>query len=138
MGKRLVRKEDVKVEQPKRRGRPSKAMLAERATVKAMVTVETKDDKQAAKDTAFYAKYSWVVPGSVRDSTPEDTKVLKYVHKRVCLIRCQCCQCGRNRLVNTQDAFQTKRCAACTKGKNPDVLQAKIAALQGELNTLTK
>jgi hypothetical protein len=117
-------------EQPKRRGRRASKEVVERLN-KPFITA--KADKQEAKDTAFYKKYPHVVPGSVRNSTPEDAKVLKHVHKRVCLVLCKC---GKTRLVNTQDAFQVFKCLACQNGKDPTVLEAKIETLKADLASL--
>ena len=113
-------------EQPKRRGRPSKVVVVKSPT-------QAKANKQAAADAAFYKKYPHVVPGSIQLSTLEHAKVLKHVHKRVCLILCKC---GKTRLVNTQDAFQVFKCLACQNGKDPTVLEAKIETLKADLASL--
>jgi len=59
--------------------------------------------------TVFYAKYPWVVEGSVKE-VPVGTKVdsITVAHGRVCSIKCQ--ETGVLRTINVQDAFQTKYC----------------------------
>lgn len=62
----------------------------------------------------WYAKYPWVVRGSVREPTPADRKALgSRCHGKVCTVRCV--DTGTERVVNTQDAFQSKRCPDAQK-----------------------
>jgi hypothetical protein len=63
------------------------------------------------KLTEFYAKYPYVVPGSVREPTAADTKAVSHCHGKVCTVRCTVCNCERT--VNLQDAFQSSRCSTC-------------------------
>ena len=61
------------------------------------------------KDTKFYRKYKHVVAGSLQTVKP-GSKVsgFKATHGRVCTIKCV--ECGKERVVNAQDAFQVDRC----------------------------
>lgn len=59
----------------------------------------------------FYKKYPHVVAGSVRDPDASDKKALgSKCHGKVCTIKCV--DTGELRVINTQDAFQVKRCEA--------------------------
>lgn len=61
-----------------------------------------------SNDNDWYAKYPWVVRGSVREPTPADRKALgSRCHGKVCTVKCV--DTGVERIVNTQDAFQSKR-----------------------------
>ncbi|MGW8177789.1 MAG: translation initiation factor IF-2 N-terminal domain-containing protein [bacterium] len=62
----------------------------------------------------WYKKYPWVVKGSVREPTSADRKALgSRCHGKVCTVRCV--DSGVERVVNTQDAFQSKRCPDAQK-----------------------
>lgn len=67
-----------------------------------------KPKKAKSDSNEWYAKYQWVVKGSVREPTAADKKALgSKCHGRVCTVKCV--DTGAQRVVNTQDAFQSKR-----------------------------
>ncbi len=78
---------------------------------KVVAEIKPKTTKKAKDYADFYKKYSHVVKGSVREPTKEDLKVLTKCHGRVCTIKCT--DCGTERVINVQDAFQVTRCPAC-------------------------
>ncbi len=65
--------------------------------------------KKLDKDTKFYRQHKHVVAGSLQSVKP-GTRVVgfKAAHGRVCTI--SCVECGKKRLINSQDAFQVDRC----------------------------
>lgn len=72
----------------------------------------TRKSKSTSDD--WYTKYPWVVRDSVREPTPADRKALgSRCHGKVCTVRCV--DTGTERVVNTQDAFQSKRCPDAQK-----------------------
>lgn len=70
----------------------------------------TQSRKYADKYGDFYAKYPWVIPGSVREATAADERKVGHTHKHVCDIKCTVPKCTVVRTVNTQDVFQVRRC----------------------------
>jgi len=98
--------------EPRRRGRPRKVTPAPVLTVVATPVAEgTKPSASDRKLAEFYGKYPHVVPGSVREPTDADLKALSHCHGKVCTVRCQ--DCGAERTINLQDAFQSQRCPKC-------------------------
>jgi len=88
------------------------------------------------------------VIGSLRPATDQDVMVLGHAHGWVCEI--QCTTCGVKRVINKQDAFQVKYCAAHkaearkakakasreavkAAGMTPDKLAEQIELLQRQL-----
>lgn len=76
-----------------------------------VVQMPTKPSAADRKLVEFYKKNQHVVPDSVRDPSAKDLEALKHCHGRVCTVRCV--DCGAERVVNTQDAFQSQRCRKC-------------------------
>lgn len=67
----------------------------------------------------WYAKYPHVVKDSVRDPTAKDRKLLgSRCHGKVCTIKCV--DTGKERVINTQDAFQVKRTVEAQKLHNKE------------------
>ena len=72
-----------------------------------------KAERQMKRDAELEAKYSHIKPGSVR-AVPKGTDIDGTQSKgRMCTV--VCIDCGAERTVNVQDAFQVKRCRDCTK-----------------------
>ena len=63
----------------------------------------------------FYVKYPHVVSDSVREPTAENLMQLSKCHGKVCTVACVEDGCNNERVINVQDAFQSKRCADCQK-----------------------
>jgi hypothetical protein len=101
----------------RRRGRPRKVPMAAAAApmviegLAEVVRLPTKVSAGERKLAEFYGKYPQVVPGSVREPTTADTKAVTHCHGKVCTVRCL--DCGTERTVNLQDAFQSQRCQTC-------------------------
>lgn len=86
----------------------ARALFNKKAKVVSLkvVKTETVADRKLRE---FYKKYPHVVPGSVRDPNAADKKALgSKCHGKVCTIKCV--DTGAERVINTQDAFQVKRC----------------------------
>jgi hypothetical protein len=122
---------DDKPKRTRTRKTPVKEVVTEVVKMVEPVTEKSKVVKTPKKKdyTEFYKKYPHVVPGSVREPSAEDKKVLPKSHGMVCTIKCV--DTGKLRVINTQDAFQVKRCeeaaVAFRKGnRNED--DTKLAA----------
>lgn len=59
----------------------------------------------------FYTRYPWVIKDTVRTPNPGDLVGLKHCHGKICGVKCV--DCGAERIVNLQDAFQSQRCPKC-------------------------
>lgn len=78
------------------------------AREKAATKPQKAPKKPKSESDDWYAKYPWVVKGSVREPTAADKKALgSKCHGKVCTVKCV--DTGTERVVNTQDAFQSKR-----------------------------
>lgn len=73
-----------------------------------MTEKPTSDQRKLA---AFYAKYSHVKAGSVREPNTEEIRNLTKCHGKICTVICE--DCREERTINTQDAFQVTRCNKC-------------------------
>jgi hypothetical protein len=85
---------------------------------KAMAKVEAWEAKTVARNPAY-------VVGSLRQATEADVALLGHCHGKVCLIKCT--QCGAERVVNKQDAFQTKFCVSCRDAAEKEAAKVKRA-----------
>jgi NAD-dependent SIR2 family protein deacetylase len=65
------------------------------------------------------------VLGSLRKATPQDEAQLGHCHGQVVTI--ECASCGKERIVNKQDAFQCKYCMDCKVEARKAVAKAKRA-----------
>ena len=124
----------------------------------AEMTTELKTKKKLVKtmdvlkawETATKARNPQYVVGSLRATTEADLAVVGHSYGFVGLIKCEVC--GQERLVNKQDAFQTRTCKVCKRaaakataktratarklaGMTREDLQAKIDALNAQLAT---
>lgn len=76
-----------------------------------------KKKKKSFDEETFYTKYPHVVRGSIKEaergSVPADTGV--QTHGRICIIACE--DCGKERIINIQDAFQTRYCIEHQKSR---------------------
>jgi len=66
------------------------------------------------------------VMGSLRAATDADLVIVGHSHGFVCLIKCEVC--GEDRLVNKQDAFQSRTCKACKKVALTNKAKARATA----------
>jgi hypothetical protein len=131
-------------------------------TVADLNTITTLQDELKAKKKALRqaqerkeweaktkARNPQYVVGSLRKASAEEEAQLTHCHGEVCTILCEVC--GRERVINKQDAFQVRFCkehrkeASKTKAKakrlekklgsvNPAELEAQIAALDEQLS----
>jgi hypothetical protein len=86
---------------------------------------ETRADRRLRE---FYAKYPHVVADSVREPTAKDLAQLSKCHGKVCTVVCVEDGCDTERVINVQDAFQSKRCAACQKKHTYNTRKARRQA----------
>jgi hypothetical protein len=99
------------------------------------------------------AENAQYVVGSRRKATEDDLAIIGHSHGEVCSITCY--NCGTERIVNVQDAGQTRLCKACKEAENKaktrarrltkrlgskskEQLEAEIAEAQAALETLKK
>lgn len=83
---------------------------------------------------AFYAKYPWVVEGSVEEAKVDSiTHGIKVAHGRICKVECQ--ETGKIRVINVQDAFQTKFSKAVQKRKQLERANERRKK-KGKVNTV--
>jgi hypothetical protein len=123
--------------------------LAEMTTeLKAKKKLVKKMDALKEWEEATKVKNPQYVMGSLRAATEDDLAIVGHTHGFVCLIKCEVC--GEERLVNKQDAFQSRTCKACKKkaskakakaratakklaGLSKEDIQAQINALNAQL-----
>ena len=89
---------------------------------------EKKETRAERRLREFYAKYPHVVAGSVREPTEADLAQLSKCHGKVCTVVCIEEGCETERVINVQDAFQSKRCAACQKKHTYNTRKARRQA----------
>lgn len=67
----------------------------------------------------FYAKYDHVKPNSVRHPNTKEAAQMTKCHGKVCTIMCE--ECGTERVINTQDAFQVRYCVDCQAKRTKEI-----------------
>lgn len=100
--KKSPRKKSKKTDKPQTK--------TEQVEMKEELPGKVKRKKKVFDEEAFYSKYSHVIKGSIqeveRGTVPTQTGV--HSHGRICIISCE--DCGAERVINVQDAFQTRYC----------------------------